>query len=184
MIPQNHLEIVETTVAEKGDGVYMALCNTSWRGYDGKIRHREWLRSKMDAAIAIPRTEDGRWVVVREWRVSLGGWCFQFPGGMIDDGEAPVDAAMRECFEETGYRTVSNNGEPMRMATSPGLSGETVWFCRIVVANEPEFVPDSLDEPGTVHAIDPAGFDAFLQSARDAGDHVCAWLLIALPWAE
>ena len=69
-------------------------------------------------------------------------------------------------------------------ATSPGLSGETVWFCRIVVANEPEFVPNSLDEPGTVHAVEPAGFEAFLQSARDAGDHVCVWLLTALPWAK
>ncbi len=179
----HNIKIVETSVAEKGDGVYMAICNTSWRGSDGKIRHREWLRSKMDAAIAIPRTEDGRWVVVREWRASLGGWCFQFPGGVIDDGETPVVAAIRECFEETGYRAVSNC-EPMRMATSPGLSGETVWFCSIVVANEPEFVPDSLDEPGTVHTVKPADFEAFLQTAHDAGDHVCAWFLAAMPWAK
>lgn len=29
---------------------------------------------------------------------------FFIPGGKIDDGETPAQAAVRECFEETGYR--------------------------------------------------------------------------------
>jgi 8-oxo-dGTP pyrophosphatase MutT (NUDIX family) len=40
----------------------------------------------------------------------LGIWLQ--PGGHIDDGESPGDAALRECFEETGLRADHFSGRP------------------------------------------------------------------------
>src|ERR1700679_1331065 len=38
-----------------------------------------------------------------------GCWCC--PGGKIEDGESPADAAVRETLEETGYRAGSAGAE-------------------------------------------------------------------------
>lgn len=55
----------------------------------------------------IPRLDDGRVVLVRQWRYGIGAPTLEIPGGMIDPGESPAEAAGRELFEETGYRAAS-----------------------------------------------------------------------------
>jgi 8-oxo-dGTP pyrophosphatase MutT (NUDIX family) len=52
----------------------------------------------------IPRLDDGRILLVRQWRFGIGRPTLEIPGGMIDAGEDAVQAAARELLEETGYR--------------------------------------------------------------------------------
>ena len=42
-------------------------------------------------------------VLVREFRPGVEEWLLELPGGHLDDGEAPLEAARRELLEETGY---------------------------------------------------------------------------------
>ena len=51
----------------------------------------------------IALTPDDRVVVIRQFRVGTSSVCIEIPGGMVDDGETPLAAAMRELEEETGY---------------------------------------------------------------------------------
>lgn len=51
----------------------------------------------------VPLLEDGRVVMVRQFRYPLGKVLLEFPAGKIDPGEPVWDCARRELREETGY---------------------------------------------------------------------------------
>ena len=41
-------------------------------------------------------------VLVRQFRYPLGGYCYEFPAGLVESGEDMVQAGIREMYEETG----------------------------------------------------------------------------------
>ena len=51
----------------------------------------------------IAMTPEQRVVLIRQFRVGAEEVCLEIPGGMVDPGEAPAEAAARELAEETGY---------------------------------------------------------------------------------
>jgi len=58
------------------------------------------------AALAV--TEDGKLLMVRQYRHALGEVCIELPGGCVDDTDKDLEAAIaREILEETGYRFAS-----------------------------------------------------------------------------
>lgn len=52
----------------------------------------------------IPVTDDGSIVLVEQYRQAVRRASLEFPAGVMEDGEDPIAAAMRELEEETGYR--------------------------------------------------------------------------------
>ncbi len=52
----------------------------------------------------LPLLDDGRVVLVRQYRYVAGRFTWEMPTGGVHDGETPEAAARRECAEECGYR--------------------------------------------------------------------------------
>jgi ADP-ribose pyrophosphatase len=94
-------------------------------------------------AAVVPITDDGNVVLVRQWRQPTGSFALELPGGGVDAGESPAEAAARELFEETGYRAE----DPAHLATvhtTPGRATEVchLFRCRAVrVASGPRPEP-------------------------------------------
>jgi 8-oxo-dGTP pyrophosphatase MutT (NUDIX family) len=42
-------------------------------------------------------------VLIRQYRAGSNAICLEIPGGMVDEGESPLEAAKRELAEETGF---------------------------------------------------------------------------------
>src|ERR671921_325709 len=71
------------------------------------VEHPRVVIEAPDWVNVIPVTEDGRVVMVRQYRFGIAENTLEVPGGMVDPGEEPARAAARELEEETGYRAAS-----------------------------------------------------------------------------
>lgn len=58
---------------------------------------------KPDSVVIIATDESGEHLLInREFRMAVGDWVYNFPAGLIDEGEEPYESAKRELWEETG----------------------------------------------------------------------------------
>lgn len=68
----------------------------------GGTSYREIVEHNGGAVMAA-LTEDKKLVMVRQYRKPAGKVMLEVPAGKIDKGEKPLEAAVRELKEETGY---------------------------------------------------------------------------------
>ncbi|EHQ25386.1 NUDIX hydrolase [Mucilaginibacter paludis] len=70
---------------------------------DGRIVPAYFVLEYPNWSNAVAITEDGKILMVRQYRHAAQIVSLELPGGVIEDGEAPEDAIKREILEETGY---------------------------------------------------------------------------------
>ncbi len=79
-----------------------------------------------DYAAIIAITDDQRVLAVRQYRPALERYALEFPSGIVDPGESPDAAALRELREETGYEAAEL--EPLGpMTVDNGRMTNRIW---------------------------------------------------------
>ena len=127
------------------------------------VRHRP-------SVVLIPVEEDGRVVLVKQYRAALDRELWEFPAGSLDAGESADAAARRECEEEIGRvpRRVERLGA---WFPTPGYCDEEMIFYR--VSDLHASPPDSPHAPDEDEDITAASFTiADVRAMSQRGDIV------------
>jgi len=67
-----------------------------------------------------------RYIITKEFRVPIRDYEYGFPAGLIDDGEDPIKASIRELKEETGFLVDKIYKVSPPIFSSGGFSDEAV----------------------------------------------------------
>ena len=79
------------------------------------------------AIAVLPLLEDGKVVLVAQYRHAIRKILWEVPAGKLDEGEKPDDCVLRELEEETGYHAqkIQYLGS---VFTTPGFSNEIIYL--------------------------------------------------------
>ncbi len=77
------------------------------------------------AVAIVPVLDDGRILLVKQYRYATGKELLELPAGTLEKGEAPDTCARRELKEETGY-TAGSMKKILTMYMAPGYSSEVI----------------------------------------------------------
>ena len=80
-----------------------------------------------DAVVVVPfHTLEQKLVLIKEYRVALGGYQYGFPAGLVDKDETIYETAKRELFEETGLNLTRITKTSPPVFSSSGMTDEAV----------------------------------------------------------
>jgi len=116
------------------------------------------------SVVLLPFFPDGRILLVRQYRHSVGQFLWELVAGHIEHGEAPLAAARRELAEETGY-TARRFRKLLDVFPTPGFFSEhmVIFSCEGLT---PGAARPEEDEKIRTRRFRPAQLEAMMRSGR------------------
>jgi len=144
---------------------------------DGRPATREYILHPGAVAV-VPILDDGRLVLVRQYRYPVAKVLLEWPAGKRDDGESTLACAMRELREETGYtaREWAYGGE-IHNAAAYSSESIWIWFARGLTPG-----PQQLDSGEFVEMVTLSEAELDAIATRDGLPDVKT--LIGLQWLQ
>lgn len=110
-------------------GKFITLNRESVRFPDGTMAQMDIARHPGASAVVPfmsgPMGDEPQILMLRQYRYAAGGYLYEIPAGRLDEGETPVECAVRELKEETGC--TADHIEPMTsILTTPGFTDEVI----------------------------------------------------------
>jgi len=137
------MKIIKEKVVHKGK--FLSRIDTEFEDRSGKIQTWESVSRHNSGEIAVifAITKNDDVILVKIFRVPLGGYVYELPAGLTDKkNEDPKDAAIRELAEETGHSVLSDNIELiLRGPFNAGMTNDIlrIYFARDAIkTKEPE----------------------------------------------
>jgi len=142
---------------------------------DGHVAHREYIVHP-GAVMVVAMLDAERLIVERQWRHPIGKALIEFPAGKLEAGEPVLACAVRELFEETGYRAAEwARAGITHNAIAYATEGIEIWFARGLTAGERQ-----LDHGEFLDVLEATAEE--LEAAAGAGELTDAKTLIGLLW--
>ena len=130
------------------------------------------------AVMVVPILDDGRLVVEHQFRYPMARVMLEFPAGKLDAGEAPLQCAIREMAEETGYRAREwARAGVLHNAIAYSTEGIEVWFARGLRAGQRKL------DAGEFLDVSVTSAQQLADMAR-SGELTDAKTLIGLNWLQ
>src|SRR5882724_12391598 len=79
------------------------------------------------SVVVMPVFKDGRVLLIRQYRHSVGEFLWELVAGRKEPNETPAVAARRELLEETGY-SAKRIRKLLRVIPTPGFVKEWMWI--------------------------------------------------------
>ncbi len=144
---------------------------------NGAIKEREVVRHPGAAAI-VPLLDDGKVVLIRQYRHAVDRFLWEIPAGTLERGESPMECARRELVEETGYEA-ANLEKLTEILPAPGYTDERI---HIFLATGLMPAEQKLDDDEVLD-LQPIAFDTALGMITE-GDIQDAKTIIGLLLAK
>lgn len=146
------------------DGRLVQLDVLQIKTASGRTYERELIRHP-GAAVIIPRTPDGRLILVRQLRVAVGNIIYEFPAGTLEKGESPARCAYRELIEETGWRA-GRLRRVLEFYPTPGISTEKMFLFVADRLKKAKYVEPDLDEELEVLSFKPSEVERLIRRGQ------------------
>ena len=119
-----------------------------------------------------------RVVLIRQYRYPLGEYVYEFPAGLIEEGEEMGAAGIREMYEETGlaFRPVDAGCYSRPFFTTIGMTDESCGMVFGYCSGEPTSVHQEVSEEIQVVLADRAEAKRILEEENVA--IMCAYMLM------
>lgn len=116
------------------------------------------------SVVVLPVFDDGRMLLICQYRHSVGGYLWELVAGRMELGENPLSGAKRELLEETGY-TARSWQKILDVFPTPGFVSErmVVYVARDLRAGTAQ--PEA-DERITARAFFPREIEEWIREGK------------------